>query len=149
FAARDEATARVALLDSELSELDSELSELAERARGARHREQEAADARHRTELAIAETRSRVERARERVEIDWGRPWHALEASAGTLTDGGPQEWRAELREVIEQIDKLGPVNMLAVEEHDEEARRLDFLTEQRDDLTSARDDLVAAIRQI
>jgi chromosome segregation protein len=40
-------------------------------------------------------------------------------------------------------------VNALAVEEHAEEARRLEFLSEQRDDLVRARDDLVAAIRQI
>jgi chromosome segregation protein len=38
---------------------------------------------------------------------------------------------------------------MLAVEEHDEESRRLEFLQAQRDDLVKARDDLQSAIRQI
>ena len=46
-------------------------------------------------------------------------------------------------------LDKLGPVNMLAVEEHEEESKRLDFLTEQRDDLVTARNDLRSAIREI
>ncbi|HEX9106011.1 MAG TPA: AAA family ATPase, partial [Longimicrobiales bacterium] len=39
--------------------------------------------------------------------------------------------------------------NMLAIEEHEEESKRLVFLTTQRDDLTRARDDLLSAIRQI
>jgi chromosome segregation protein len=38
---------------------------------------------------------------------------------------------------------------MLAVEEHEEESRRLEFLQVQRDDLVKARDDLQSAIRQI
>ncbi len=38
---------------------------------------------------------------------------------------------------------------MLAVEEHEEESARLEFLTEQRSDLVEARDDLRSAIREI
>jgi chromosome segregation protein len=38
---------------------------------------------------------------------------------------------------------------MLALEEHEEESRRLSFLQTQRDDLVKARDDLQSAIRQI
>jgi chromosome segregation protein len=81
--------------------------------------------------------------------VEWGRTWDALSASAGSLTEGAPESWRNELAAVNRQIESLGPVNMLAVEEHEEEARRLEFLTTQRDDLIAARDDLVAAIRQI
>jgi chromosome segregation protein len=46
-------------------------------------------------------------------------------------------------------MERLGPVNMLAVEEHAEESQRLSFLKEQRDDLVGARDDLRKAIREI
>jgi chromosome segregation protein len=38
---------------------------------------------------------------------------------------------------------------MLAIEEFDEESKRLEFLSTQRDDLVRARDDLQAAIKQI
>jgi chromosome segregation protein len=149
FAARDEETARLALLDGRLAEIDSELAELGERVRISRRREQEAGEEKHRIQLEAAEARSRVERVRERLEVEWGRTWDALSASAGSLTEGTPESWRGELAAVNRQIELLGPVNMLAVEEHEEEARRLEFLTTQRDDLTAARDDLVAAIRQI
>jgi chromosome segregation protein len=40
-------------------------------------------------------------------------------------------------------------VNPLAVQEHAEEKKRLDFLTSQRDDLVSARNALLAALREI
>jgi chromosome segregation protein len=43
----------------------------------------------------------------------------------------------------------MGPVNPLAVQEHAEELKRLDFLTAQRTDLVEARDKLQAALTEI
>ena len=56
---------------------------------------------------------------------------------------------KALLRQVAGDIEKLGPINMLAIEEHAEESARLEFLQTQRNDLEKARDDLQTAIRQI
>ena len=53
------------------------------------------------------------------------------------------------LEEVRRKLANLGPVNMLAIEEFDEESARLGFLTEQRDDLLGARRQLEEAIRRI
>jgi len=47
------------------------------------------------------------------------------------------------------QIESLGPVNVLAIEEHDEALKRLDFLTTQRTDLADAKQSLQQAIREI
>jgi chromosome segregation protein len=149
FLARDRETAEIARLDVQLGELDSDLGELGELARVSRRRETESAEERHQLELRIADLRSRVERVTERLEVEWGRPWDALVMEARPVELADAEEWRTELRETTRQLDALGPVNMLAVEEHAEEDRRLAFLVEQRDDLVSARDDLVAAIRQI
>jgi len=55
-------------------------------------------------------------------------------------------------RELVRQTgyrEDLGPVNMLAVPEHDEAQKRLTFLTEQREDLNGARDSLLQAIEEI
>ena len=43
----------------------------------------------------------------------------------------------------------MGPVNQLAIEEHEEELKRLDFLTTQRSDLAEAKLSLQQAIREI
>jgi chromosome segregation protein len=53
------------------------------------------------------------------------------------------------LEEVRRKLANLGPVNMLALDEFEEESARLEFLTRQRDDLVAARQQLEEAIRRI
>lgn len=150
FAARDREAAALAAVEAGLAELDTAMAADGVRARDARRREAECAEERHRLELSNAEARSAAVRIRERLEAEWGRPWDALAASANPLpAPAAPEAWQAEIHEVARQVEALGPVNMLAVEEHEEESRRLEFLQAQQRDLVAARDDLVAAIRQI
>lgn len=149
FAERDREAGMLANLDTRLGELEAEAAHAEERARVARRREGEASEGRHRLELERAEQESRLARTRERVEVEWGRPWDVLVSQAAPVEEGGPDAWRAEVREVAQAVDALGPINMLAVQEHEEEDTRLRFLLEQQSDLTSARDDLSSAIRQI
>jgi chromosome segregation protein len=149
FRARDEAGAVVANLDARLAEVEAETAMADERARVARRRETEAGEERHRLEVEGTEQEGRLLRARERLETEWGRPWDVLCAAAAEVGEGDPGAWRAEARELAALVAGLGPINMLAVQEHEEEDRRLQFLVEQRDDLTRARDDLASAIRQI
>jgi chromosome segregation protein len=149
FQERDGYAAEVNGFDARLGELEAEVNAAEERARVARRREGEASEERHRLELERADLESRTIRARERLEVEWGRPWDVLVAAANPVEEGDAEAWRAEVREIAQQVEALGPINMLAVQEHEEEDRRLKFLLEQRDDLTSARDDLAAAIRQI
>ena len=47
------------------------------------------------------------------------------------------------------QLDEFGPVNMLAMSEHDEKKERFDFLTQQKADLDEAKETLTQAIRRI
>jgi chromosome segregation protein len=56
---------------------------------------------------------------------------------------------REELEDIKGQLETFGPVNMLALEEHDEKKERFDFLTRQKDDLEEAKNSLVQAIRRI
>ncbi len=56
---------------------------------------------------------------------------------------------RAETEDLRAQLEQLGAVNVLAIEEHDETVKRLDFLTAQRTDLTDARNALQQAIKEI
>jgi chromosome segregation protein len=149
FAERDRAAAELQAADARLAEIEAETREAEERARVHRRGEAEASEERHRLELESTEWSGRVERARDRLEAEWGRPWETLLAAAAPVEEGAPDAWRAEVRELAQQVDALGPINMLAVQEHEEEERRLTFLLEQRDDLVKARDDLASAIRQI
>jgi chromosome segregation protein len=149
FQRRDAAAADVARLDASAQQCEQEAAEAASRARSAQRRETELTEERHGLDLRLAEMRSQLDRVRERLEVEWARPWDALVTAARPVDGGTPAEWAEEIAQTAAQIAGLGPVNMLAVEEHEEEQQRLDFLLEQRADLVRARDDLAAAIRQI
>ncbi len=148
FSRRDEARQRLAGEDRRLEAAEEAVAARERGIRQLRDRERECADHRHELELRELEIRNRATRMGERLEAEWGRPAASLLRDTETV-EGEPGALRSELKEVVPALEKIGPVNMLAVEEHAEERARLDFLTGQRDDLASARDDLRRAIRNI
>ncbi|MBI2614922.1 MAG: AAA family ATPase, partial [Gemmatimonadetes bacterium] len=86
----------------------------------------------HRLELREAELAARRRALVERVEGEWRKPIDQLLAGAPEVA-GDPEALRAEAGRLAQAIDALGPVNALAVEEHAQEVKRLEFLTGQRD----------------
>jgi chromosome segregation protein len=102
----------------------------------------------HAAELRYTELSGRRAAIRERLEAEWKKPVDELLAGAESL-ELDDEALRAEAALVREQLEALGPVNPLAIEEHEEETRRLGFLTTQRDDLNSAKNSLQQAIREI
>jgi chromosome segregation protein len=148
FQRRGEAEEALRGQEARITTLDEELAARERAARDARAMEREASEHRHRLELEAGELTGRVGRVEERLEGEWGRPLGLLLEETPEV-EGTEDELREELRELVQALDRLGPVNMLAVEEHEEENARLRFLREQRDDLVEARDDLRSAIREI
>jgi chromosome segregation protein len=102
----------------------------------------------HRTEVERTELDGRRRALIERIEAEWRRPLATLLTSAEDV-EGDPEVLRQEAERLGEQLDTMGPVNPLAVEEHAEEVKRLDFLTTQRADLVEARDKLQSALAEI
>ncbi len=148
FTRRTAAEAALREHDDLLAELSDSLAAADRKARAARQAEREATDRRHRLELERQELDGRIGRIQERLEGEWGRPLAELLAEARPV-EGDPESLEGELREIVQALERIGPVNMLAVEEHEEESTRLDFLREQYTDLVTARDDLRTAIREI
>jgi len=102
----------------------------------------------HRLQLEQSEVEGRKRGLVERVETEWRKPLATLLADAPEVA--GDQEWlRQENDRLRGAIDAVGPVNALAVEEHAEETKRLEFLQTQRDDLVTARNSLQQAAREI
>ncbi len=148
FEQRDTATEELRQRETGASHIGELLAAAELEARRARTLEREASERRHRLELEQQDARNRVDRIRERLEAEWAKPLERLLEEAEPA-EGDPEALSVELEEIVERLGRMGPVNMLAVEEHAEESARLEFLTEQRDDLIRARDDLRAAIREI
>ncbi len=102
----------------------------------------------HQIQVQRTEAAGLRARIAERIEAEWRKPYDAL-LEGFTPLDIDLETLEAEAARVVEQLDGIGPVNPLAMEEHAEESKRLEFLTTQRDDLVSARQSLLQAIREI
>ncbi len=107
-----------------------------------------AADTLHAAELRHSELAGKRAAIKERLETEWRRPLDEL-MSTYVPVELDDEALRAEADQLRAQLDALGPVNPLAIEEHDEEVKRLDFLQGQRNDLAQAQLSLQQAIREI
>lgn len=59
------------------------------------------------------------------------------------------EEVKENIDKMREKLDRMGPVNLVAIEEHKELEERYAFLTKQRDDLVNAKESLHKAIVKI
>lgn len=148
FTERDDAQAVLEERSTLLTGVAEALAEAERAARSLRSAERDAVEGRHQLELERQEVSGSIGLIQERLEGEWGRPIDRLLEEAEPV-EGTLEELKAELDNIVLQLQRIGLVNMLAVEEHQEESARLGFLSEQRDDLVAARDDLKAAIRKI
>ena len=141
-AAKD-AEAQVGMTDADLGQAEGALDQ-ARKALAALGEEE------HRLQLERTEVEGRKRGLIERVETEWRKPLDTLLADAPEVSGVGDLEWlRQENDRLRGAIDAVGPVNALAVEEHAEETKRLEFLQTQRDDLVTARNSLQQAAREI
>ena len=136
-----EAEAAVLSADQALTAAEHTLDET-------RRQSQAFADELHHAELRHTELGGRRTAVRERLEAEWRRPLEEmLEAAPASELD--ETTLRTEVESLRQQLEALGPVNILAIEEHEETAKRFDFLTSQRNDLSEAKQSLLQAIREI
>ena len=140
--------ARLATAETSLQQADAGLAAAEQILVDARRASGSLSEELHQSELRFSDLSGRRRGIRERLEAEWRRPMEELLASVTEL-EMDTDELRAEAETLRQQLEALGPVNPLAIEEHDEEVRRLDFLTTQRGDLAQARHSLQQAIREI
>ncbi|HEX6644513.1 MAG TPA: AAA family ATPase, partial [Gemmatimonadales bacterium] len=128
------AAAALAAADRSLHELRAQVEAFAEES--------------HAIDIRLTEAAGLRRGIRERVETEWRKPLEQL-VEGLTLLDLDFETLEAEAERILSALEAIGPVNALAVEEHAEESKRLEFLIAQRDDLVSARQSLIQAIREI
>ncbi|MGI9318051.1 MAG: chromosome segregation protein SMC [bacterium] len=59
------------------------------------------------------------------------------------------EQWQERLDKIQRRLDRIGTVNLLAIEEFDEQSERAKYLADQFEDLTNALETLEKAIRKI
>lgn len=63
--------------------------------------------------------------------------------------EGDPVAAEAELKDLREKLGRIGEVNLSAIEEYEDTAKRYEFLTQQHNDLTEAKEQLRRVIDRI
>jgi chromosome segregation protein len=101
-----------------------------------------------RRDVDEAETRLRLESAVEKLRADFDvEPAAALDAPAPEVPAGTTLAGRA--RDLDRELRIMGPINPLALEEHDALLERHEFLQEQLDDVKASRKELNRVIRAV
>ncbi len=137
----------------------NEVEQLREQLRLVHERQKQKADALHEVETQITKVELTLanleDRIQEKFETTVEEGYQAIEE--GQLpSDLVREEDTYQLSQVEEmlnerqqRLDKIGPVNFVALDEYEEKKQRLDFLEQQRDDLLKSKDDLLRAIDTI
>lgn len=134
--------------ETSLAEAESALAAAEQELDAARDELDAAGEENHALQVRLTEVKGLRRSIVERVEAEWHKPFDQLMQSA-VLLDIDLETLETEAARILSALDSIGPVNPLAVEEHAEETKRLEFLVSQRDDLVSARQSLIQAIREI
>ncbi|MGV3707471.1 MAG: chromosome segregation protein SMC [Gemmatimonas sp.] len=145
---RDDADARLATSESELREAAETLSVAERKLDEARRALTNVGEQLHAAELRHTDLSGRREAIRQRLETEWRRTLEDLLSNFEPL-EVETEVLREEAGTLRTSLDELGPVNPLAIEEHEEEQRRLEFLSGQRNDLVAAKQSLIQAMREI
>jgi len=141
-------------------QVEEELSEARKRVESVEHELRELDQERLRNDQAVEESRGVVNEARMAVQevsvrregiadqfaqtsFDLQELLEALDESAATSA------WEENLEKIRRRIDRLGPINLAAIEEFKEQSERKEYLDSQLDDLNKALATLEAAIRKI
>mgnify|MGYP001463820608 CR=1 FL=1 len=146
LARRLEIEAELADARRALEEADNQLRTLDEQRMAAERRVLEAREAMEQARLAAQETRVR----RESIAEQFAETHFDLaEVQQNLAPDATVESWEQALQEVRADIEKLGQVNLAAIDELKEQSERKEYLDRQHADLTDALQTLEEAMRRI
>jgi chromosome segregation protein len=129
-----------------MEEVDAELRSLDERRVGAEAAVQEARDLLENVKFSVQELRVRRETLLEQftaTKLD------LAEVTAALVEDANVAAWEQRLAETSDRIERLGQVNLAAIDEFREQSERKEYLDRQFNDLNDALATLEDAMRKI
>jgi len=71
------------------------------------------------------------------------------EVLAGIPTEASEESWSQRVEQIAGRIERLGPINLVAIEEYNEQSERKTYLDKQSEDLNEALATLEEAIRKM
>ena len=136
-------------LEAETADLTTRVHELEARAVASRETWNAAKNALFDAERRVDRAKSAFDLLREQISLDLHAGIDALADVEPPADDEARSSLESEVAKLSDQIEKIGPVNVLAIEEHQELETRESFLRTQRDDLVQSIEALRQTIRKI
>jgi len=136
-------------LEAEVADLHAALQTLEAQAIASRESWNQKREALFDNERRLDRARSAFDLLREQVLLDLHCGIETLQEVEPPADEEARVTLEAEVLRLADQIDKIGPVNVLAIEEYQELEQREGFLRTQRDDLVQAIESLRSTIRKI
>ncbi|MCU7959298.1 MAG: chromosome segregation protein SMC [gamma proteobacterium symbiont of Bathyaustriella thionipta] len=75
--------------------------------------------------------------------------FNSAELMAGLPADANPGRWQEQLEQLQRRIQRLGPINLAAIDEFEEHSERMQYLQSQSADVNKSLETLENAIRKI
>jgi chromosome segregation protein len=136
-------------LEAETADLEGRVQELEARAVASRETWNAAKNSLFEAERRVDRAKSGFDLLREQVSLDLHAGIDALADVEPPADDETRTAMEADVAKLADQIEKIGPVNVLAIDEHQELESRESFLRTQRDDLVQSIESLRQTIRKI
>jgi len=146
LATRLEVESELSIARRSLEDADGDLRTLDEKRLTAEQLVNEAREAMDTSRMAAQETRVRREAIAEQFTETH---FELAEVQQNLTTDASVPNWEHSLAQVRADLEKLGQVNLAAIDELKEQTERKEYLDRQFADLTSALDTLDQAMRRI
>jgi len=129
-----------------LSQEEKKLEEYQEKLKNLRKEYQEVLNQKHQEEMLKMQLEMEIGHREQRISTEFGIDIKELPELDMPVNY---QELSARREDLRVRLETLGPVNLLAQEEHQELQKRYQFLTQQYSDLESAKDSLIKLIERI
>jgi len=134
-------------IKEKLQEIKNESARLEAQLSILRHNRQQLSDRIHSAEVKMSENRLRLDNLTEHIDEEYSIILDYKDFE--NTHEFNFKEVSTEVHSLKQQAKNLGPVNLLAYSEYEEEHERLDFLLKQRDDLVESEKDLLNTIKEI
>ena len=107
----------------------------------------------HELQNSINETKLKMTGMKERLSVEFELDLDQLMEENPNLDEEFQDFKEDDLRELVrkqkDKLEKIGPINPMAMEAYDEIKVRYDFITTQKDDLIKAKESLLSTIKEI
>ncbi len=134
-------------IDSKYKSSQSEISELENNRDHIQKQKEDISEQLHSADIKLNELNMKISNLRENIKENYSI---SLDENSYYDLDSFDFESRTEIVHILKhQVKNLGPINLLAYSEYEEEKERFEFLSKQKNDLVESEKDIVKTIEEI